>query len=305
MIFTMDRQDGQFDKNYQSDTYLNTVLIYFPKLKAYMDLENIGNRCPVYEESAHGQDGLFIKFVELGGNLSPVSSIKRIEAFPSEKNIIEEKYQLHFNDGLATTVTKYSKSFAGNTDQNMRIYAFMVDEDERKELFEKMIKNGQPQCELTDLELLNYNYDVPKELSQPFMMKATLTGSDLLEFAGDKTLFKVGKLIGIQAELYNEKPRQNPINLNHKHAYKRTLEIQIPEGKRIGGLDQLNRKIICQEGSQVHAQFISSYTLEGQLLTIVIDESYFTMDLGVQWYEDFRNVINAAADFNKIDLLLE
>ncbi len=45
--------------------------------------------------------------------------------------------------------------------------------------------------------------------------------------------------------------------------------------------------------------------MEGNLLTITIDEFYKEVLQPIDIYEPFQKVINAAADFNKVTLLLE
>jgi hypothetical protein len=51
--------------------------------------------------------------------------------------------------------------------------------------------------------------------------------------------------------------------------------------------------------------FISTYKMEGDKLVVVVDEYYNVTKLPMSAYEPFRKVINAAADFNKIKLVLE
>ena len=51
--------------------------------------------------------------------------------------------------------------------------------------------------------------------------------------------------------------------------------------------------------------FKSSYQLLGNKLIITADEHYKENKIEVSMYEEYRTVINSAADFNKITLLLE
>ena len=51
--------------------------------------------------------------------------------------------------------------------------------------------------------------------------------------------------------------------------------------------------------------FKSSYQLEGNTLTVTANEHYRENRVQVAMYEEYRTVINSAADFNKIVLLLE
>ena len=51
--------------------------------------------------------------------------------------------------------------------------------------------------------------------------------------------------------------------------------------------------------------FVSGYKLEGKVLTITVEEYYKKVQLPISAYADFQKVINAAADFNKVTLILE
>jgi hypothetical protein len=50
--------------------------------------------------------------------------------------------------------------------------------------------------------------------------------------------------------------------------------------------------------------FKSSYQLKGNILTVTANEYYKENIIEVAMYEEYRTVINSAADFNKIVLLL-
>jgi hypothetical protein len=126
----------------------------------------------------------------------------------------------------------------------------------------------------------------------------------VIERAGKKYLFKVGELIGPQVEMYNERARQYAIDMGNAHAYKRLMKVKIPEGYKVSGLESLRRSITDGKASPIMG-FISDYKLEGNLLTITIDEFYKEVLQPIDIYEPFQKVINAAADFNKVTLLLE
>ena len=51
--------------------------------------------------------------------------------------------------------------------------------------------------------------------------------------------------------------------------------------------------------------FESSYEKEGQVIKIKVDEYYDMLHVPLDMYEDYRAVINSAADFNKVVLVLE
>jgi hypothetical protein len=51
--------------------------------------------------------------------------------------------------------------------------------------------------------------------------------------------------------------------------------------------------------------FISSYTIEGNKLVITIHEYYKEINYAKSRAENYRKVINASADFNKVVLVIE
>jgi hypothetical protein len=63
-------------------------------------------------------------------------------------------------------------------------------------------------------------------------------------------------------------------------------------------------KVLDNDGKPM-AFFTSDYKLEGGKLIITIIESYNALELPIEKYNDFREVINAASDFNKITLVLD
>ena len=51
--------------------------------------------------------------------------------------------------------------------------------------------------------------------------------------------------------------------------------------------------------------FNSSYTFENNTLIVTIDEYYNIIDIKPELYNTYRKIINSAADFNKVSLILE
>ena len=70
-------------------------------------------------------------------------------------------------------------------------------------------------------------------------------------------------------------------------------------------LDKLNFDVSHEiDGDEVF-NFTSTYELKGDELLISIDENYKRITCSKDCFEPFREVINAAADFNKVILVME
>ena len=121
----------------------------------------------------------------------------------------------------------------------------------------------------------------------------------------NKYLFKIGELIGRQAEMYQEKPRKFDLEIPNPHQYTRTIQVEIPAGYKVSNLDKLNMSFIAMNNGKESCKFVSSYSLEGNILKVNCFEVYHENYTPMAAYPEYVKVINAAADFNKIVLVLE
>jgi hypothetical protein len=59
------------------------------------------------------------------------------------------------------------------------------------------------------------------------------------------------------------------------------------------------------KGKEKLCEFVSSYVIKGNVLDIKIDENYCKTQLPKSVYPAFQKVINAAADWNKVVLVIQ
>ena len=129
-----------------------------------------------------------------------------------------------------------------------------------------------------------------------------ITTDKFIENAGEKRLFNVGQLIGEQMELYKEKERNYDMEFQFAHGYLRTITITYPENYEPSNLDQLNYSEIYTEKSDTLFAFISTYKTDGNKITVSIREWYQGVSYPKSVWEDYRRVVNAAANFNKFNI---
>jgi hypothetical protein len=83
------------------------------------------------------------------------------------------------------------------------------------------------------------------------------------------------------------------------------IKIKIPAGYKVRNPDDAKLNVIYEDNGTQPCLFISDYTINDKEMVISIKEYYKEIYAPVSRYEDFRKVINAAADFNKVTLVLE
>lgn len=123
--------------------------------------------------------------------------------------------------------------------------------------------------------------------------------------AGNSILLKVGDLIGAQSELYQEEERVFEVENSNNRGYLREISITVPEGYSVQNAEDIiiTEKVYNEEDPIF--LFESSYEMQGNELKIEIEEFYNQIYYPKEKFEDFRKVINAAADWNKVVLVLK
>jgi hypothetical protein len=183
------------------------------------------------------------------------------------------------------------------------IYTFLP-KDKQDEANREIIKAVSNSTDITNISVEN---PALKDYfnNKPLVISGDIRSTELLENAGNKILFKLGEIIGPQAEMYQEKPRQLPIELDYPHVLERKISFQIPAGYTVKNLKDINFDISYKNGNDISMGFISNYTQEGDLVTVLVQEIYRDLRYPITQFENFKKVINAAADFNKVVLVLE
>ena len=116
----------------------------------------------------------------------------------------------------------------------------------------------------------------------------------------------IGKVIGLQSNLFNADKRINEIEINFPNSYEYLIEVNIPKGYRIYDISELNKlkEYISVDGN-ISAKFNSSVSQSQDKLYINVNELYKELKYEKSRYQEFREVINAAASFYESSIVLE
>ncbi len=301
-VATSDRFDMLFDKDFESYLYLSDYLLYFPKLKKFLSPTDHYSRLGFPPEKFVNTYGLFIKEVSVGDFSSGIGKVKFIPAVSYDQS--EEKMDLDVaidEDFSETTIKMKSTLYGYNAGYIQPAFDLIKDEEKLDEISKSILLNR-----IGSEETLN-NFTIEntggKYLGiKPLIASGTIQTDKFIENAGEKRLFNVGKLIGEQMELYKEKERNYDLEFDFAHGYLRTITITYPENYVSGNLDQLNYNEIYTEKSDTLFAFISTYKTESNKITVTIREWYKGVSYPKSVWEDYRRVVNAAANFNKFNI---
>ena len=304
MIFVSRRDETPIDESLENWNKLEEIAFYFPALKKYLSPTTVELRYPYIPYYWAGSKGLFLKSTTIGSFKSAIGIIGDVELLPYQNHAHNMEVKARFSDNMDTLLINSKQILYGYGAANYRpIYAFLA-KDKQDEATLEIIKSVAKSNDITNIKVENSQLDNYAE-NKPLIISADIKTTDMTERAGDKILLKIGEIIGPQEQMYQEKPRVLPVEMPYPHTLIRKIIFEIPARYKVKNLDDINISIVHKEGNDVTMGFTSSYKLSGKTVTIDIDENYKSFSYPLNQFDDFRKVINASADFNKIVLVLE
>ncbi len=304
LILTTDRQELKFDPEFEANTFLNEYLFYFPKTDKYLaptDLDSRYGFPPAYLTDTYG---LHIKEVAVGDFKSATGKIEYINPVPAEETIDKMIVDVNFDpQDLTKNTIKLDRSMSGYYAMYMQPFIHLIPEESKTELLEDFAKRLDESAVIKNKEMINA--DPALFGKKPLQFKVDFESEAFVEKAGNRYLFKVGELIGSQIQMYQENERKLPLEDEFTRTYYRTLTIKIPEGYRVANAEDINiNHSFSKDGKEV-LMFKSTYEINGDTLKIIADEFYKINIISKNFFEEYRKVVNSAADFNKVTLILE
>lgn len=300
LVLTCDRNENKFVDDFQGYNFLDKYLIYVKDLDGYY-MSDLVSKFGFPPTEYIFTEGLFIKEINLNGLVSSIGKIKKINGSSMDKSIDEMLINVKITDDKMNTLIDIKRTTTGYKSFYQSIIDYVSD-NQRIEFKQEYLNYIDDQTIPTEMEFFNdsskyYGY-------KPFIGKGILKSQNFIEQAGDKLLFKVGMLIGPQSNLYNSKERKLPVETEHLRRYNRTIRFTIPEGYSVKNLDELNMNITPDFENKAMG-FVSNYKLENNILIITVNEWYNCIFVPVENYKSYEDVVNGAANFNKIKLVLD
>ena len=303
LVITTDRSEIRFDPDFEAYLFLDKYLIYFPKSKSYLAPSEKFLRSPFVPSEWTHNNGLFIKQVGIGDVVLPIGKVKFIKALPYTETKDVMKIAVDFEDDLSNPTVDIEKISTGYSAQYFQPFFHLMDEEALGNLEKEIVKTVHEEIEADEVEFENIEEN--DFGSKPFIFRFKSDEHSFVEKAGEDYLFKLGLLIGPQMEMYQEKERQYDVESANTRYYGRTINFNIPEGYTIKNLDDLNMDHKFGNAGSENLYFQSDYKLDGNKVTVDCVEYYTDIIYPKGEFDKYKEVINAAADFNKIVLVLQ
>lgn len=304
VVITGDMETHPFDPEFNCFNYLDNYLIYFPAIDAYITPYHPDYRMGVIPSNFQGGYGLFLHPISFNEKLSTMAyEIKQIPVAGYIANTDTMYHVIDIDIDQAQLIAKSYRAYYGDVARNFQSFWHFLDTEKKDELVKLIFNMGS---ENTTIENYSVTNDSPENIGiKPIIWNLDIKANSLVENAGNDIIVKIGETISTQAELYQATTRKLPIKVDVLHNYYRKLIFNIPAGYTITNPTDLNMHVEMLNNGKTGCIFTSDAKVVNNQLIIISTEYYCDRDYTVNRYEEFRNVINASADFNKKTIVLK
>ena len=290
IVITSNRYYNRFDSEFFDPNMLREFLIYFPKEKKYIAPNRLEYRIGEAPFDLLGNYGIYIDrlldfyFSEIIQSDKSYSKIKRnikVEFERKLKKIVIDEYQ----------------EYSGHWATNNRSLLNFSDEEGLAAFKDYLTASGIENKKVINYEIINAEL-FQKNYNTPFIINSKISTESLTTKIKNEYVVKIGNVIGMQSQLYEDIDRFHPIEITYPNQYDYRIVVKIPKGYSIEGLEGLvfNKSYISLMGNKI-CKFESNYEINENELVISIQEYYKTLRYQKNRYNEFRDVINSAADF--------
>ena len=293
VLISCNRYYMKFDKDFFDPSQLREILIYVPSLNKYI----VPNRYE-YGIGEPPDDVLGNYAIYIDQNLDYYFS--EIISENNDFTKIKKNINVKFSNQIRSKRVKIeeTREYHGYWSINNRNYIYFSNEEISPFLKDFFTVSGLENKKIKEFNS-NYNSIQDNYYNIPLIINSSIETFDLIkENQKNMYSFEVGKLIGLQSNLFDETSRVNDIEINFPNEYEYRIRIRIPKGFEPMGISSLNMtsKYSAVSG-EIIAYFHSRASIEGKFLQIEISEYYRSLYYDKSKYDDFSNVINTAANF--------
>jgi len=303
-IFTCDKSRLEFDEDYETYLFLGKMLLGVKGTDYIFDPSDNLGRGLFFDPMYQGHKGLFIRERTIGDITTAIGKVKTIPETSADDNLSDAIINVDIKDKFADVKIDIEQSVNGQVAKNFQPIFPFVEEKELDNFYSYIMYSYSSQYIASTLEFKNTaEGDFP---SKPLTYNFEVNSEDYLEKGGNTYILKLGALIGPQTQMYNEDNEDREYDIRSAFARRYTYEItfNIPTGYEAVNIEDIKMDI-KDEATADNFHFISSYTQEGDKVTIIIDELYDKSGYPAELFMNYQKVINAAADFNKLNILFK
>ena len=288
----------KFDPEFFDPNQLREFIIYLPKIDKYISPNRIDYRVSEPPEDLIGNYAMYI-------DKSLDYYFSEIVLTNNDYSKINKNINVSFSKKFKNATINESRSFTGYWGLLNRYYIYLSENEETEFLVDYFTLSGLENKKILKYKVINFDLD-NNSTNEPLLISSKIQTTDLVKNETDSIILFPGKVIGLQSNLFEKEKRWNPIEINFPNEYDYNIKFDIPKGYTVANFENLNiyKKYVSVDGN-ITAKFKSYAKYDNNTLIIYVKEFYKSLRYEKNRYDEYRNVINAAAKFYESYVLLE
>ena len=288
----------KFDPEFFDPNQLREFIIYLPKIDKYISPNRIEYRVSEPPEDLIGNYAMYI-------DKSLDYYFSEIVLTNNDYSKINKNINVSFSKKFKNATINESRSFTGYWGLLNRNYIYLSESEETEFLVDYFTLSGLENKKILKYKIINFDLD-NNSTNEPLLISSKIQTTDLVKNETDSIILFPGKVIGLQSNLFEKEKRWNPIEINFPNEYDYNIKFDIPKGYTIANFENLNiyKKYVSVDGN-ITAKFKSYAKYDNNTLIIYVKEFYKSLRYEKKRYDEYRDVINAAAKFYESSVLLE
>lgn len=292
LVGTTSKYQWQIEEDFPSPFNLNYFLFYFSREKTFFTPYDFTYQLGQIPPYLIGQEGFSI-----AGNsnvLNGIHSVYRFVEVLQQEQQVNEQVDLFKFDVTQSNKLTIKRTLKGYPAIDFVNKLNATDEEGRSELL-LGAENS------TNKIAINDEVGIEKIASgEALIIEADATTENLIQHKDDTTILKLGALIGEQMFL-QDSIRHQSIVLDYPMTYKRQFEITL-NGQQVVFPKNGYSKLVNQGNPDLY--FELHVHQQGEKLIIDVEEVYGQDKYPILNYDAFRNVVNAAYELEKLEVIL-
>lgn len=298
IVATCDRNLAQFDPDFP--TYLNVkeILFYFNKWEKFISPYAMEYKLGFAPPQLAANQGLYIYYDEQRNELR--SRMDQIPIASADDNRLGVTTRFHINEDWNVLNLHKVNWYQGYRAYNLR----GAIRQQGKHILSDLVRAEIEETKVDSIWVVNDDLESNYE-NEVLEIHSKLQSNSLFEKNGEAYSLSIGKVLGPQTELTDPGFRSNPIELESPLSYQHTFLVDVPKGYKAVNLDAFVIDRILDVEGDVIASFHSEFEVSDQKITIKVSEDYHEVSISKKHYREFKEVVNAAAQFYQLKLIFK
>ncbi len=225
-------------------------------------------------------------------------ALRNTDYFENDKKHFDPKYQASQNHGPKTK--RVSKNMQFKLDEEKRKKE-ALDKEKIEKKYKALIDYYKDDYEISKFNKFKVIDDGRFADSKGLIVEENFDIEDVINKAGHNYIFNIGELVGSQLALdEDDMTRESDINIDFAKEFTYNIEINIPEGYTVEGIEDLNISVDNDNGS-----FISSAKLEGNKLIVKSEKKYKKVNAPKEEWSNYIAFLEKAYDFSQKKVIIK